>query len=95
MGRITDEDIARVTGRPAPEKQAPTNRREAAVQALSDLDGRVADLVEEHRRPGESHAQAHSRLLMDSPRLYSETKAAKAAILKAHGLGDAAVGGLV
>lgn len=93
--RLSPEEIAEATGRPAPKKDAPTTRTEAAHAALGELDRRMSDLAAKHRQIGETHQQATARLFAENPDLYSEHKAAKAGILKAHGLGaDAATGGV-
>jgi hypothetical protein len=94
MPRLSEADIAEVTGRPAPKPETPGSRVEDAIQKLGELDGRMSSLVERHRQPGESHEQAHARILMENPSLYDEHKRAKAQIIKSKGLGDAATGGV-
>jgi hypothetical protein len=92
--RLTDTQIAELTGRPAPQQEQPASRAAVASAKLKELDDRIAGHIEKERQPHESHAQAYSRVLNENPGLMSSYKAAKAGILTAHGVGDAASGGL-
>jgi hypothetical protein len=94
MPKLSDAEIAEATGRPAPKKEGPTNRLEACLGDLDELDGRMAALAEKHRQPGETHEQARARLMTENPRLYTEHKAAKAGLLSKNRFEDAATGGL-
>jgi hypothetical protein len=94
MPKLSDQDIAEVTGRPAPEKVGATNRHEAALEKMGELASRLSELAEKHRRPDESHQQALARVMNENPRLYAEAKAARSAIIKAAGLGDYPTGGI-
>lgn len=91
--RLSPEEIAEATGRPAPKKAPPSNALEDTVGKLDELDGRMAALTEQHRQPGETHEQAGDRLMRENPALYTEHKKAKAAIVEGNGLGNAAFGG--
>ena len=94
MTRLTDEKIAELTGRPHPEQVQPASRTAVASARLKELDDRIGEHVDSVRRPGESHAAAYSRTLDENPQLMASYKAAKRDILTAHGVGDAASGGL-
>jgi hypothetical protein len=94
MPRLTDAEIAETTGRPAPPKDAPANRVEDAVDKLGELDGRMSALAEKHREPGETHEQAHARLMAENPRLYAESKRARAEIITRQNIGNASTGGV-
>src|SRR5258708_5171168 len=78
MPKLSDTEIAQVTGRPAPPKKGALNRVEDTLEKLGEMDGRLSDLVQRHRQPGETHEAAASRLMVESPNLYTEYKKAKA-----------------
>jgi triphosphoribosyl-dephospho-CoA synthetase len=95
MARLTDDDIAEALGTPKPDKPAPANRVEDTMQALEAHDAKVSKLVEAHRKPDESHEQAHARLMQENPSLYAADKAQRGRILRSKGVGaDASTGGL-
>lgn len=91
---VTDKDVEHVTGEKASEREPPRSRAEAATRDVGDMDGRLADLAERERQPGETREGAMSRLLATHDGLYKGVKRAKARAITKAGFGDAATGGV-
>ncbi len=90
---VTRDDIMRITGEAMPEPEMPRTKAEDASLQLDAMNDRMSDLVERERRPGETHAAAHARILSDRPEIYTALKRAQARIVNKAG-GAGAVGGV-
>jgi hypothetical protein len=88
MTRLTEHEIAELTGRAAPQQEVPATKHAAALAKLKDLDERIAQRVEKERQMGESHVAAHARIMVENPALYENYKAAKRDLLAAHDIGS-------
>lgn len=84
--RIAESEIEKAFGTGA-ERNVPGSAAEAALHGIQDLDAKLADIVEKHRRADESHAQAQLRAMDESPRLFEAYEAARAKVMKVNGYG--------
>ncbi len=90
MPKLTQSEINKTFGLSddKPEGDTADTPRAAAVNATEGLDEALAGLVEKHRQPHESHAQAADRLMRENPGIYEAHMRAKNQVLKRHGIGD-------
>ncbi|WP_372783473.1 hypothetical protein [Phenylobacterium sp.] len=89
MPKLNDAQIANALGvaKPAaaPAPDTPVGKAMAETQAM---DSTLTDFVEKNRAPGESHAKAFDRVMLENPALGDRYQLEKTAILKRYGIGD-------
>ncbi|HEY1779248.1 MAG TPA: hypothetical protein VGG79_02240 [Roseiarcus sp.] len=87
--RMTESELAKAFGLPAPEADEPQSPAEAAMADIDDLDKRLEKLVSAQQLPGETFEKATDRFLQTNPRAFEMHKTAKLEALRHHGVGQA------